>query len=134
MNESPVSGTSPEVLESHRKYIGQLEKECPVRAAINVLRGRWKPSILCEIAKGPKRYSEMRKALPQVSAQTMTVQLRELEADGLITREVYAEVPSRVEYQLTPLAESLSEVMVELEAWGERYLTERAQSPSEKPD
>ncbi|MDO3383161.1 winged helix-turn-helix transcriptional regulator [Gilvimarinus algae] len=125
---SPVSGTAPDTLDPHRKHIGPLEKECPVWAAINVLRGRWKPSILCEIVKQPQRYSDIRKALPHISAQTLTVQLRELEADGLVVRDVYAEVPVRVEYRLTPLAESLSEVMDELEQWGARYLQERAGS------
>lgn len=123
------SDPATDPLDTHRKHIGSLEKECPVRAAINVLRGRWKPSILCEISRGPQRYSDLRRTLPQVSAQTMTVQLRELEADGLVIRDVYAEVPVRVEYRLTPLAESLSEVMEQLEAWGERYLAEWSQKP-----
>lgn len=99
----------------------RLRDDCPVKAAIDVIRGRWKPSILCELNEGTKRFCDLQAALPGITAQVLTVQLRQLEADGVVVRMVYAEVPSRVEYALSDLGRELSDVMDALERWGERY-------------
>lgn len=99
-----------------------LREQCPVRAALDVIRGRWKPSILCELNGGTKRFCDLQGALPQITAQTLTVQLRQLEADGVIARTVHPEVPPRVEYQLTEHGRGLSDIMEHLEVWGTRYL------------
>ncbi len=99
----------------------RLRDNCPVKAAIDVIRGRWKPAILCELAGGTKRYCDLQNALPEVTSQALTVQLRQLEADGVVARTVYPEVPARVEYALTELGRDLSTVMDELEIWGIRY-------------
>ena len=74
----------------------KLRDNCPVRAALDVIRGRWKPLILFELRKGMKRFTELRDTLPEVTAQTLTLQLRQLEADDIITRTVYPEIPVRV--------------------------------------
>lgn len=99
----------------------RLRDDCPVKAAIDVIRGRWKPLILFELCGGTKRFCDLQNALPGITAQVLTVQLRQLEADGVIARTVYAEVPARVEYALTGLGRELSEVMEALERWGARY-------------
>ena len=99
----------------------RLRENCPVKAAIDVIRGRWKPSLLYELCGGTKRYCDLQGALPGITAQVLTVQLRQLEADGVVVRTVYPEVPARVEYALTDLGRALSKVMDELETWGIRY-------------
>ena len=103
-----------------------LRENCPVKAAIDVIRGRWKPSILCELHAGVKRFSELQAALPSVSAQILTVQLRQLEADGVIVREIHPEIPPRVEYTLSEHGWQLSAVMDELDRWGRAYLERQA--------
>ncbi len=108
----------------HQK-IDKLQDDCPVRAALDVIQGRWKPSILCELQKGPRRFSQLQTALPQVAAQVLTVQLRQLEADRIVTRTIYPEIPARVEYELSPYGTTLSCIMDELEAWGKTYLEQR---------
>jgi DNA-binding HxlR family transcriptional regulator len=100
----------------------RLRDNCPVKAAIDVIRGRWKPSLLYELCGGTKRYCDLQCAMPGITAQVLTVQLRQLEADGVVTRTVYPEVPARVEYALTNLGRKLSKVMDELEEWGALYL------------
>lgn len=116
----------------HRQKIDPLRDACPVKAAIDVIRGRWKPSILRELHDGMRRFSELRAALPQVTAQILSVQLRQLEADEIVTRTVYAEIPARVEYELSPYGRTLSAVMDELETWGENYLQRQQQNRATK--
>jgi DNA-binding HxlR family transcriptional regulator len=99
-----------------------LRDACPVKAAIDVIRGRWKPSIMHALRNGTRRFSELQAELPNVTAQILSVQLRQLEADEIVTRKVYAEVPPRVEYELSEYGRTLSRVMDELEAWGTTYL------------
>jgi predicted transcriptional regulator len=67
-----------------------------VQAALDIVRGRWKPSILYELKDRPRRYSELQRALPRISPQALTTQLKQLEADGLVDRDVYAEVPAQL--------------------------------------
>lgn len=102
--------------------IDALRDHCPVRAALDVLGGRWKPSILWELKAGSRRFSDLQGALPGISAQALTLQLRQLESDGILLRTVFAEVPARVEYSLTDHGLSLSSLMDELEQWGARHL------------
>ncbi|HEY0943842.1 MAG TPA: helix-turn-helix domain-containing protein [Opitutaceae bacterium] len=112
-------------LSDYGQKVDKLRDNCPVKAAIDVIRGRWKPSILFELHAGTKRFSDLQAALPGITAQVLTVQLRQLEADGIVARVVYPEVPLRVEYALTELGASLSAVMDQLESWGARYLARR---------
>jgi DNA-binding HxlR family transcriptional regulator len=107
---------------SYEQKIDFLHDHCPVRAALDVIRGRWKPSILCELKSGPKRFSELLHNLAAANAQVLTLQLRQLEADGVISRRVTPEVPVRVEYALTREGKRLSRVMQALEDWGSEYL------------
>lgn len=115
-------------LTAYEQKIDPLRDECPVRAALDVIRGRWKPSILWELNCGTKRFSQLQEALPQVTAQALTVQLRQLEADGVIDRAIFAEVPLRVEYSLTIHGKALSSVMDGLEEWGKAYMERQGKS------
>jgi DNA-binding HxlR family transcriptional regulator len=114
-------------VDDYAQKIDHLRERCPVKAAIDVIRGRWKPSILWELNCGTRRFSDLQCAIPEITGQTLTLQLRQLEADGIVARTVYPEVPPRVEYALTAEGRELSAVMDELEKWGEAYLARRAE-------
>ena len=105
-----------------------LHERCPVRAALDVVRGRWKPSILYELCSGPKRFTDIKGKLRGATAQALTVQLRQLEADGVVSRTVYPEIPARVEYALTKEGNDLAAPMLQLEEWGEAYLRRQGRS------
>ncbi len=96
--------------------------QCPVAAAIPLIGGKYNPLILWELAGGIRRFSRLRKAIPCATPKMLTQQLRELENDGLIRREVYPVVPPKVEYSLTELGESLRPVLEAMHAWGSGYL------------
>lgn len=98
---------------------------CSVRSTLDVIAGRWKPSILYELKDGPKRFSELQAAIEGVSGQALTLQLRQLEADGIISRTVYGEAPVRVEYKMTECGAQLSDVMEQMDAWGSSYRARR---------
>ncbi|WP_299582178.1 helix-turn-helix domain-containing protein [uncultured Sunxiuqinia sp.] len=84
---------------------------CPIDTFINTIKGKRKGTIILHLFQGKKRYSELVKLLPDISERMLTKQLKELEADGLISRTVYPEVPPRVEYSLTTLGEEIQPVL-----------------------
>ena len=92
--------------------------DCPVTYCLSRIGGKWKPVILFCIAGGVDRFGAMQRAVPGVTKQMLTKQLRELEADGLISRTVYAEVPPRVEYALTEVGRSVLPVVEAMRDWG----------------
>jgi DNA-binding HxlR family transcriptional regulator len=94
---------------------------CPVEATLGVIGGRWKGVVLFHLASGTKRFGELRRLLPNVTQRMLTLQLRELEEDGLVRRTVYAVVPPRVEYDLTVWGRSLEPILREMRDWGDRY-------------
>ena len=100
--------------------LGFLERACPVRTAIGVISGKWKPSILRGIYAGRRRYGEIRGEIAGISDQTLTRHLRELCADGVIEREAEGAA-----YRLTAHGEQLGGIMEALEQWGEAYLVRR---------
>lgn len=93
---------------------------CPVEITLDVISGRWKTVILYHLFDGTKRFSELRRAMSGVTQKMLTQQLRELEADGVVHRMVYPQVPPRVEYSLTPLGVSLRPVVDAMCRWGTR--------------
>lgn len=105
--------------------MAQRDYGCPVEAALDVIGGRWKGVILSHLLDGPKRFNELRRILSKVTQRMLTLQLRELEADGVVHREVHPEVPPRVEYSLTPFGLTLSPVLLGLRVWGREYLDRR---------
>lgn len=102
--------------------LGEREYTCPVELSLQVIGGKWKPLILWHLGtEGVLRFNELRRIMPLVTQKMLTAQLRELEADGLVRREVYAQVPPKVEYSLSELGASVMPVMRQLCAWGMEY-------------
>ena len=96
---------------------------CPVETTLTLIGDKWKVLILRDLMPGTKRFGELRKSIGHVSQKVLTAQLRDMEEKGLVHREVYAEVPPRVEYSLTELGMSLKPILDALQAWGEAYKT-----------
>ena len=100
------------------------EKElpaCPVETTLSLIGNKWKVLILRDLITGTKRFGELKKSLGAVSQKVLTAQLRDMEADGLITRTVYAEVPPRVEYSLSEIGESMQPILDAMQVWGNDY-------------
>lgn len=94
---------------------------CGLDAAVSVVGGKWKPLILWQLHDGAKRHGALRRSMPGVSEKVLTQQLREFQAHGIVHRQVFAEVPPRVEYSLTDLGQSLNEALRALGDWGEEH-------------
>ncbi len=95
---------------------------CPLYTAIGVISGRWKPMILQRLARRPHGFGELKRAMPRVTAKVLRAQLRQLQADGLVTRRVLMPARLGVRYQLTPYARSLNPVFNALLQWGIHHL------------
>ena len=95
---------------------------CPVSATLNLVGGKYKALILWHLAERSLRFSELNRLIPGATAKMLTQQLREMEAQSLIHREVYPVVPPKVEYSLTELGKSLMPVLVAMRDWGAEYL------------
>ena len=91
---------------------------CPVTACLNKIGGKWKTVIILMINDNKNRFSILMKVIPTISKQMLINQLRELEADGLISRNIFAEVPPRVEYKLTQYGETVLPIIYEIGKWG----------------
>ena len=94
---------------------------CPVETTLTLIGDKWKVLILRDLLPGTKRFGELKKSIGHVTQKVLTAQLREMEAAGLLTRTVYAEVPPRVEYTLTSLGYSLKPILDAMWDWGEAY-------------
>lgn len=98
--------------------------DCNVTYAVQLVGGRWKLPILLQLKNGKKRFGELKKIISNITERMLTLQLRELEKDGLVSRKVYAEVPPRVEYELTKIGKELMPVCKELHKWGAKHKME----------
>ena len=98
---------------------------------VRIVGGRWKPVLLFHLLEGRKRFSDLCRAVPNATQRMITLQLRELEADGVVVRHVYAQIPPRVEYELTELGRSLEALLLQMRDWGERF---KATAQSRRPD
>lgn len=94
---------------------------CPVETTLTLISDKWKVLILRDLMTGTKRFGELKKSIGHVTQKVLTAQLRQMEASGLLTRTVYAEVPPRVEYTLTDLGYSLKPILDAMWTWGEGY-------------
>ncbi len=94
---------------------------CPVETTLNIISGKWKGIILYRLLAGKKRFNELKKLMPAITFRTLTLQLRQLERDGIVERTIYAEVPPRVDYALTPLGESMRPIIKAMYDWGIEY-------------
>ena len=96
-------------------------ESCPVVFTAEVIGGKWKPIILYHLIGGPKRFNALRRLMPEITQRMLTLQLRALEADGIVRRTVHDHVPPKVEYALTERGWALGPVFDAMCAWGERY-------------
>ncbi|GAB3670060.1 winged helix-turn-helix transcriptional regulator [Streptomyces sparsus] len=103
---------------------------CGIDAAMDVIGGKWKVLILWALHEPPHRFGELRRELPGVSEKVLTAHLRELEADGVVHREVHDEVPPKVEYRLTPLGVSLNTALDPLGEWGRAHVVGSGDDPA----
>lgn len=94
---------------------------CDVAQTIALIGGKWKSIIIFYLLSGTLRFGQLQRKVPGITQRMLTLQLRELEADGIVQRTIYPEVPPRVEYSLTPLGESLRPVIMSMKKWGSQY-------------
>ena len=106
-----------------RKY--NWKTGCDVEATLSVIGGRWKPILVCRLLGGRKRFGELCRLAPNATERMITLQLRELEADGVIARHVFAEVPPRVEYEVTEFGRSLGPIIAAMQEWGSAFKLQR---------
>ena len=94
---------------------------CLVETTLALIGGRWKVLVLQQLFTGVKRFNELHRALAGITHKTLTQQLREMEADGIISRKVYPQIPPKVEYSLTPLGRTLKPVLTAMHNWAARH-------------
>lgn len=100
---------------------------CPVETTLMLIGDKWKVLILRDLRSGTKRFGELKKSVTGISQKVLTSNLRAMEEDGLLTREVFPEVPPRVEYTLTDLGQSMSPILDAMAEWGEAFQAEHKQ-------
>jgi DNA-binding HxlR family transcriptional regulator len=106
---------------------------CPIEIALEVIGGMWKVIVVRELLTGTKRYSELHRGLKRATHKMLAQQLRQLEADGVIDRKVYPQVPPKVEYSLTPLGRQLGPLLDSMNGWGARVIARRAGGARPRP-
>lgn len=107
--------------QPHESYDCGHPYSCPVEATLDVIGGKWKGVILYHLAQ-TRRFGELQRLIPGINRRMLTLALRELEGDGLVHREVYREVPPKVEYSLTEFGETLSPLILQMSHWGRGYV------------
>jgi DNA-binding HxlR family transcriptional regulator len=100
---------------------------CPVDSTLHLVGGKYKSLIIWHLLSGALRHGELQKLIPQATPKMLTQQLRELENDNLINREVFPVVPPKVEYSLTPTGKSLKPVLISMYDWGAEYMKNNGQ-------
>ena len=105
-------------------YINDKEYKCSVAVTLDIFNDRWKLSIIGHLLDGKKRFKELNEIISEITQKTLTVKLKELEEKNIIHREVYAEVPPKVEYSLTSSGEKLRPVLENMSKWGIGYVNE----------
>lgn len=112
--------------EDHTAPVQHTDAICYVEVALNILGGKWTILLVHELMDGPKRFGELRRAIPEASAKMLTMRLRDLEFAGILQREAFAEVPPHVEYRLTAKGLELRNAIEELRQWGEHHCLEES--------
>nr|WP_260209464.1 helix-turn-helix domain-containing protein [Apibacter adventoris] len=98
-----------------------MSEECAEVYAANLIGGQWTLVICCHLFNGKMRFSELKKSIPDITERMLTLQLRKMENNALVKRTVYAEVPPRVEYELTPICLELKPILDHLLEWGNKH-------------
>ena len=106
--------------QRHKRYAN-----CPVEAALDIIGGKWKSIILFRVMEETRRFTDIRKLLPNITQRTLTNQLRELESDGLVKRKIYPEIPPKVEYSITNFGWTLEPVLLALKTWAEIQMPDK---------
>ncbi|MBB6238998.1 DNA-binding HxlR family transcriptional regulator [Pedobacter sp. AK013] len=111
------------IKEASTNYVNKqaLANDCLEVYASNIIGGQWALAICCYLINGKRRFGELKKCLPNITERMLTLQLRKLEENKIVKRTVYAEVPPRVEYELTPIGDDLKPIIKELEKWGKKH-------------
>ncbi|WP_432947933.1 winged helix-turn-helix transcriptional regulator [Kribbella sp. CA-253562] len=99
-----------------------LSRTCPSRTSLARIANKWTAMVITVLADGPRRFGDLRTALDGISGKVLTETLRDLERDGMLVRTAYAEIPPRVEYELTPLGRTLIEPLAVLVRWAEQHI------------
>lgn len=120
-------------MNRNEEYLETLPA-CPVETTLTLIGNKWCVLILRDLMAGTKRFSELQRSVGHISQKVLTTQLRKMEQEGLLTRTVYAEVPPRVEYALTPLGRSLDPILDALKEWGASYKQKLADGEAEAPE
>ncbi len=114
------------------RFCGDKKYYCSVELTLQIIGGKWKPIIIFRLGEeGILRFSEVKRSIPNITQKMLTQQLRELEADGIVHREVYAQVPPKVEYSLTELGKTVMPVMISLCDWGAAYEKQYAENEAD---
>jgi len=116
-------------MANRAKIDDQKTVSCPVEYTIDAIGGRWKVLIIHHLLEGTYRFGELARGLRDISPRTLTRQLRELEADGIVTRTVHRQIPPKVEYALTELGRELEPVLAAMHVWGEHLAKRRQTEP-----
>jgi DNA-binding HxlR family transcriptional regulator len=111
-----------------QQEISATRDKCGVETTIAAIGGKWKPMILYALLSSPRRFGELTRLIPEITQRMLTLQLRELEEDGVIAREVYKQVPPKVEYSLTPIGRTIEPILSLMQQWGEHYANTKATS------
>lgn len=122
-------GTFVDFIAIREGVIFLMERElpaCPVETTLLMISDKWKVLILRDLLNGTMRFSELRRSVGNVSQKVLTANLRQMERDGLVHREVYPEVPPRVEYSLTETGRTLQPIIEAMKDWGTQYKAEHA--------
>ena len=119
-------------MRKQRHEAADTQQFCPMEATLDLIGGKWKGVILFHLRDQTLRFNQLGRLVCKISPRSLTKQLRELESDGLVRRTIYAEVPPKVEYELTKQGRSLTPVLDALMEWGEVYLQDQIQEEQQK--
>ncbi|MEK3786441.1 winged helix-turn-helix transcriptional regulator [Paenibacillus sp. FSL K6-1230] len=110
-------------MEDYSSKYGECPNEegCPVAYTLDIIGGKWKGILLYHMIEQPVRFNEFRRICPTITQRMLTLQLRELEQDGIVHREVYHQVPPKVEYSLTSFGQTLIPIIMKMKEWGEQH-------------
>jgi DNA-binding HxlR family transcriptional regulator len=114
-------------MRKQRHDLGDAEA-CPMEVALDIVGGKWKGVILFRLIDGPVRFNTLHRAICRITARSLTQALRELEADGMVTRTIHPEIPPRVEYTLTARSRALVPILAALVAWSEDHVYGRTRA------
>jgi len=112
------------MIKEEKKY--EVAEDCPIAATIDVIGGKWKPIIIWLLMQETKRFGELHRSIPGITVKVLSRHLKELEADGILGRKMFPEVPPRVEYSLTEKGRSLTTIMESLALWSRANILQKA--------